>query len=364
MGGHIDIPQKHNVNLVVVVPVYNEEKTVKDLLSSLNCQTYKDFELILVDNCSTDDTVSVVETAKAKLFYNIFVLGERKPGPGNARKRGMDEAIYRFYTKPNFSDSLNYIIVTTDADAKPPKGWLKSIYEEFRLHNPGGLAGTHIADEKINKKIYLKLNLLDYFNAASKFITYCAKNNIGKLKMSGPNSSFSIEAYCTAGGAEQPYIGSKVGVREIKLLQDKILKAGYKILPLYEPVVVSQRRHLFEILNGGIHGCYISQDSQERFLAIREPEEALLEKALKIVPKETWINYQSEIMKAVVKNIIFEPLVKKEIQLESISGVLDGKTLNQVRNDLVGSPDPDFLTEKYFKPVIAGVGLEIEQTRR
>lgn len=304
-GRRIKSPQKTDTDLVVVVPTYNEEKTVKNILLSLDEQTYKNFELILVDNGSSDDTISVVENTKPQLSYDIFILEEKKPGPGNARKKGMDEAAYRFYTKPNFSKESIRILATTDADAKPPKNWLKSIKEEFCRHDPGGLAGTHIASKKINEKIYAKLGLKDYFNIASKFITFCAKNNIGQLKMSGPNSSFSVEAYCAAGGIEQPYLGSKLNVGEIKFLQEEIQKAGFGILPLYAPVVVSQRRHLFEILNGGVHGCYITKNPQEeRFLTIRESEESLLERALGTVPKAVWVDYQNEILKAVAKNIL------------------------------------------------------------
>jgi glycosyltransferase involved in cell wall biosynthesis len=303
-GEHIKSPQKPNVDLVMVVPAYNEEAAVKNLLLSLNDQIYRNFELILVDNGSNDNTINVVEKTKPQLSYDLFILEEKKPGPGNARKKGMDEAVYRFYTKPDFSQELTYILATTDADAKPPKDWLKSIREGFNRHRPGGLAGTHIASKKTNETIHAKFGLKDYFNAASKLITFCAKNSIGQLKMSGPNSSFSVEAYCAAGGIEQPYIGSKVDVGEIKLLQREIQKAGFEVLPSYTPVVVSQRRHLFEILNGGVHGCYLTKNPQEgRFLTIRESEETLLEKALEEVPKAVWVDYQNEILKTVAKNI-------------------------------------------------------------
>ncbi len=304
VGEYIKSPQKPDVDLAVVVPAYNEEATVKGLLFSLNDQTYKNFELILVDNGSSDNTTNVVENTKPQLSYDPFILEETKPGPGNARKKGMDEAVHRFYTKPSFSQESTYILATTDADAKLPKDWLKSIREEFDRHRPGGLAGTHIASKKINEKIHAKFGLKDYFNTASKLITFCTENNIGQIKMSGPNSSFSVEAYCAAGGIEQPYIGSKINVGEIKLLQGKIQKAGFKILPLCAPVVVSQRRHLSEILNGGVHGCYLTKSPQEeRFLTIRESEETLLEKALKEVPREVWVDYQNEILKTVAKNI-------------------------------------------------------------
>jgi len=304
-GARIKTPQRPNVGLAVVVPAYNEEKTVKNLLLSLDDQIYKNFELILVDNGSNDDTINVVEKTKPQLSYDLFILEEKKPGPGNARKQGMDEAVYRFYTKPNFSKESIYIIATTDADVRPPKNWLKSIKEEFDRYRSGGLAGTHIASKKINEKIHTKFGLKDYFDVASNFITFCAKNNIGQLKMSGPNSSFSVEAYCAASGIEQPYAGSKVNVGEIKLLQRKVQKAGFEILPLCAPVVVSQRRHLFELLNGGVHGCYITKNPQEeRFLTIREPEEALLKKALERVPRTMWVDYQNEILKTVAKNIL------------------------------------------------------------
>ena len=43
----------------VIVPVYNAEKWLRDALSSLQTQTYSDFEAILVDDGSTDSSHSI-----------------------------------------------------------------------------------------------------------------------------------------------------------------------------------------------------------------------------------------------------------------------------------------------------------------
>ncbi|MFO7791932.1 MAG: glycosyltransferase, partial [Candidatus Saliniplasma sp.] len=45
----------------VVINLYNEEENIRDCLNSLADQTYSDFELIIVDDGSTDDTMDIVK---------------------------------------------------------------------------------------------------------------------------------------------------------------------------------------------------------------------------------------------------------------------------------------------------------------
>jgi glycosyltransferase involved in cell wall biosynthesis len=55
----------------VVIPTYNEEKDIEDLLESLNKQTFKNFEVIIVDNYSKDKTIEIVKRFKRKLNLRI-----------------------------------------------------------------------------------------------------------------------------------------------------------------------------------------------------------------------------------------------------------------------------------------------------
>ena len=45
----------------VVIPMYNAEKFIGACLESIFAQNFKDFEVIVVDDCSTDNSVAVVE---------------------------------------------------------------------------------------------------------------------------------------------------------------------------------------------------------------------------------------------------------------------------------------------------------------
>ena len=46
----------------VIMSVYNRENYIKSSLESLLCQTFKDFEIIIIDDCSTDKSVEIIES--------------------------------------------------------------------------------------------------------------------------------------------------------------------------------------------------------------------------------------------------------------------------------------------------------------
>lgn len=68
----------------IVVPCYNGGRFVDDLLACLDAQTYRDFELIIVDDGSTDDTPAKLAT----LDPNIRTIRQPNGGPGAARNTG------------------------------------------------------------------------------------------------------------------------------------------------------------------------------------------------------------------------------------------------------------------------------------
>lgn len=96
----------------VVIPAFNEEKHLPACLNAIKKQTFKDFELIVVDNNSTDKTGEIAKKFGAR------VVKEKKQGMTPARERGFQEA------KAD-------IIARTDADTIILPNWLKIIYETF-----------------------------------------------------------------------------------------------------------------------------------------------------------------------------------------------------------------------------------------
>ena len=65
--------QKENIPLVsIALCIYNGERFLKEQLETLVNQTYKNIEIVAVDDCSTDSSVLILETYKAKYpFINI-----------------------------------------------------------------------------------------------------------------------------------------------------------------------------------------------------------------------------------------------------------------------------------------------------
>jgi len=67
----------------VVIPMYNEEKYINRCLDSLLTQSYKDFEVILIDDWSTDNTITEAEKYLDK--FKLSILKQNHWWPGKAR---------------------------------------------------------------------------------------------------------------------------------------------------------------------------------------------------------------------------------------------------------------------------------------
>lgn len=78
--------------MTIVIPVRNRAQQVSATLGSILAQTYRPLHVVLVDNASTDATVSVLEAWKREneeAGLKIDVLCESKPGASAARNRGL-----------------------------------------------------------------------------------------------------------------------------------------------------------------------------------------------------------------------------------------------------------------------------------
>ncbi len=91
----------------VIVPVYNVEKYVDKCIESIINQTYKNLEIILVDDGSTDNSGKICDEY-AKADSRVVVMHKNNGGLSDARNTGINEAKGRYIT---FVDSDDYIDV-------------------------------------------------------------------------------------------------------------------------------------------------------------------------------------------------------------------------------------------------------------
>ena len=81
------------MEVTIIIPVYNRADVVQATLDSVVAQTHRPLQLVLVDNCSTDNTLQVLETfRKEHPSLNVVITQEQHHTAGAARNRGFEQA--------------------------------------------------------------------------------------------------------------------------------------------------------------------------------------------------------------------------------------------------------------------------------
>jgi glycosyltransferase involved in cell wall biosynthesis len=106
------------LRISIVIPVYNEEQHLAACLEAIARQTVKPFEVLVIDNNSTDDTIKV-----ASAFTFAKVLKEKRQGVVHARDKG-------------FNSARGEIIGRIDADTIISDEWVATIQ---KLFNPNSI---------------------------------------------------------------------------------------------------------------------------------------------------------------------------------------------------------------------------------
>ncbi|RKY88379.1 hypothetical protein DRQ09_02950, partial [candidate division KSB1 bacterium] len=106
----------------VIVPARNEENNIDDCVKHLINQDYPDFEIIIVNDRSEDRTELFARKYSQK-FDNIHLI--------NIKDIPSEFSPKKFAIKSGIEASNGEIILTTDADCRPPKTWISSITKHF-----------------------------------------------------------------------------------------------------------------------------------------------------------------------------------------------------------------------------------------
>ena len=122
----------------VIIPAYNCRTTLGRTFSSLAAQTDPNFEVIIVDDCSTEDIKSIVDDYTNKLNI-IYIRNEQNLGCGMSRQVGIDNATQKLITFLDSDDMfMPYTIETFNSiiEANPDTEYLHSyFYEQIVIDN-------------------------------------------------------------------------------------------------------------------------------------------------------------------------------------------------------------------------------------
>ena len=76
----------------IITPTYNSEKFINETIGSVLKQTYKNWELILIDDASTDDTLRIIKSYIKNNFNISLICNSSNQGAGVSRNKGILEA--------------------------------------------------------------------------------------------------------------------------------------------------------------------------------------------------------------------------------------------------------------------------------
>ena len=163
----------------VIMALYNNEKYLEDAIESLIIQNFG-FELIIVDDGSSDDSLKIAEEYQEKYPYNIQVLSKENGGQASARNLGLE------YAK---GDYINFI----DSDDKISPNTFSSVYD-FAMENPDvdvisipmtffdNQKGRHLLNYKYNEEKVADLLEEPDFPQLSASSAFVKKEAIGDLR--------------------------------------------------------------------------------------------------------------------------------------------------------------------------------------
>lgn len=174
----------------VIIAVYEREEELRELLESLSHQTFKTFEVVVVDDGSKTNLLPIVEDFKSRLKLKYFY--KNNTGAGSSRNYGMQRATGNYFV---FFDSDT--IVETNYLEK-----LQQHYEQDKFDFHGGIdtAGAHFST--LQKAIN--------FAMTSTLTTggiRSAKNKLGKFQPRSFNMGISKKAFDESGGFKSMRIG-------------------------------------------------------------------------------------------------------------------------------------------------------------
>ncbi len=141
----------------VLIPAYNEEVVIRRTLRTILKSDYENFEVILIDDGSTDNTIKIAEK------FNIKIINGKHNGKSEALNLGMKFAKFDF-------------IVTLDADTLVDKNFLKEIINPFSDDNVGATNGI---------AFIRPLNIIEHFQAVEFYFNNLIRNSFSKVFNNG-----------------------------------------------------------------------------------------------------------------------------------------------------------------------------------
>ena len=105
--------EQSKVKVSIIIPNYNYAKYIRGAITSLQSQTLKEIEIIVVDDCSSDKSVEIVRGMQQKDSRIKLIINERNSGAGESRNVGIAAATGEYIRFLDADDTMNKDVLET-----------------------------------------------------------------------------------------------------------------------------------------------------------------------------------------------------------------------------------------------------------
>lgn len=203
----------------VIIPVYNRPDEVDELLESLTQQTFKDFEVVVVEDGSSIPCKETVEKYQKEL--DIHYYDKPNSGPGQSRNYGAERSVGEY-------------LIILDSDCILPKDYLSAIEQELQTSHADAFGGPDRAHESFTD-IQKAIN----YSMTSFFTTGGIRGGKKKMDKFYPrsfNMGVKRDAYTALGGFSKMRFGEDID------FSIRIFKGGYQCRLFPDAWVYHKRR--------------------------------------------------------------------------------------------------------------------------
>ena len=234
----------------VIIPVYNRPDEVDELLQSLTQQSFKDFEIIVVEDGSSIPCQKVVENYQELL--EIHYYNKSNSGPGQTRNYGAERS------------KGDYLIVL-DSDCILPEGYLAAVEAELQREPTDAFGGPDRAHDSFTD-IQKAIN----YSMTSFFTTGGIRGGKKKMDKFYPrsfNMGIRRDVYHSLGGFSRMRFGEDID------FSIRIFKGGYRCRLFPDAWVYHKRRtdlkkFFKQVHNSGIARINLSQKYPESLKSV------------------------------------------------------------------------------------------------
>ncbi len=227
------------IDVSVIIPVFNSCETIIDCVNSILYQNTKYvYQIVIIDDCSTDKTLEVVNLNFSRIKNIIIIQNNENKGPAYCRNIGIENATGK-------------IVLFTDSDCVVDINWIDNMVLPFEENNQvAGVQGRYLTKQTKILPIFIQTEIEQRYRKMKKhqaidFVgTYSAGYRLDVLKTVG---CFDI-SYKDASGEDVD-------------LSYRISSAGYKMV--FNPEAICYHKHTERLWD------YIKQKFYRGFWRVR-----------------------------------------------------------------------------------------------